>query len=81
MASPLLWLLGCVCAGATELCPAAPWQSWSSLGLATGPVVTEHGRSWAGISVVPAQTPQPSLLCPGMQGVGFISVVLGLVGL
>lgn len=62
MASPLLWLLGCVCAGATELCPAAPWQSWSSLGLATGPVVPEHRRGWAGISVLPAPDP-PSPVC------------------
>lgn len=53
-ARPLLWLLCCVCAAATGLCPAGLWQSWSSLGLATGPVVTEHRRSWAGVSVVPA---------------------------
>lgn len=39
-----------------------------SVGLVTGPVVTKHRRSWAGVSVVPAPDAQPSLLCPEMPG-------------
>lgn len=59
-ASPVLWPLLRVHAGATGLCPAGLCQNWSSLGLATGPVVAEHRRSWAGVSVGPL-----SPVCPG----------------
>lgn len=72
MASPLLRLLCRVCTGATGLCPAGPWQSWSSLGLATGTVVAEHRRSWAGVSAVPA--PDPSTQLAVSEDTGWVVV-------
>lgn len=68
MASPLLRLLCHVCTAATGLHPAGPWQSWSSLGLATGIVVAEHRRSWAGVSAVPAPDPSTQLAVSGDTG-------------